>query len=171
MLNLVFGIPQSTTRGASKEKYTDKAVLTMLLDKGKKTAKKFEFNKLASELLGLGDESSVSISFSEGNIFIVNSTSVEGVPGYTVTKNAPKSFSNSKMYDYITTFLGLSNDVDNEFELTAFNDQMYNNAPICKVTLMSNQDVEEVVEVQEDTETQSVEETSIYGSISEVANV
>jgi hypothetical protein len=156
MIELKFGVP-TKARSTKEEKYPNTAVITMLEHKGKGTAKKFELNKKASEILGVNeDEASVAISFMEGKVYMVKANGSEE-ESYKLTKNSPKSFSNSKVYDYFHKFLNLNTSQDNEFLVTEVSDSSYGEGKIYELSSMftennqeeSTEEVEQLPEVQE----------------------
>lgn len=134
MIELKFGVP-TQARAKKEEKYPNEAVVTMLEWKGKGTAKKFEFNKKAEELLGFTEDSAVAISFMEGKIYLVKATGEEEET-YKLTKNSPRSFSNSKVYEYFQKFKNLDVSKDNEFLLKT-GEAMYGDCPVCELTEIS----------------------------------
>jgi hypothetical protein len=157
-MNLDFGVPLQRTK--KEEKYPDKAVITMLAYQGKGTSRKFEFNTKACELLNLTSEESneVALSFTEGKIFVVNATGKD-IDSYKMTKSSPKSFSNSRAYDYVAKFLGdLDVSIEREFNVNPVGDgAAYNDAPICRMEMIEeekilDQIVEESIQQSENNE-------------------
>jgi hypothetical protein len=130
MIELKFGVP-TQARAKKEEKFPENAVVTMLEWKGKGTAKKFEFNKKAEELLGFEEESSIAISFMEGNIYLVKAMGTED-ESYKLTKGSPRSFSNARVYEYFEKFKTLDVSKDNEFELVV-GEAMYGDSPVCEL--------------------------------------
>jgi hypothetical protein len=121
MLELKFGLPKQ--RQGKVEKYPDTPVITMQEYKGKGYSKKFEFNAKAQELLNLNDdECYVAIDYTNKCIVKVNGDEPTAL---RLTKNSPKSFSNSKVYDYFIKNYELNAEVENELFLTSAN-QDYN---------------------------------------------
>lgn len=126
MIELKFGVP-TKTRAKREEKYPNTPVVVMHAWGGKGTSKKFELNAKASEVLGViedGDHA-LAISFSEGKIYVVKASGSEDET-YKLTKGTPRSFSNSRVYDYFQKFLSLDNTNDNEFVLDRVPDTDYN---------------------------------------------
>ena len=155
----MFGKPDERTRKV--EKY-DFAVLTMEKFHGKGTARKFVFNKAATALLGLGEESSVGFVFQEGNTYLANTTGINAKESYNVTKGSPKSFSNSKIFDYVAKKFNVEELVrleDVEYTLTTVNDTEYNGYPVLAVNRLTETEATEEV-VEEETTVEDVQETT-----------
>lgn len=122
-----FGVPSQRRKGKA-EKFPGKPVLTLGIDGGVGTSRKMFLNKAAVERLGLPDEGAV-IAFT----FDMNETKTEcigvnicnannaNIPDYAkirVTKNNPRSISEKKTYEYISTkAFQLDNSVENHFQL------------------------------------------------------
>lgn len=116
-MNIEFGVPSQ--RSKKEEKYPAQVVLTVLAVAEKKgSSKKIAFNKAAIRELGFSDSSKVSVSFAGERIFVVNTTDLDLSESYGITKGSPRTFSNSKVYGYISKVKNLDNSVDNDFELT-----------------------------------------------------
>lgn len=116
-----FGVPNQ--RRVRVEKYPDKPVMTLLGydDTKKGSGRKVEFNKKATELLGLPENNAtVAFSFTDDGIFVANG-SQSGIPddyGLRITKTVPRSFSNKSHYEYIVKVFELDTDIDNEFSIS-----------------------------------------------------
>ena len=126
-------------RQRKTEKY-DYAVLTMAALAKPGAGRKFTFNKAAQELLDLQGEDRVSFGFSNDRT-IVAIRKAEGDAGFKLTKTC--TFSDKKIFEFISKTLELSNDVENEFKILD-RDGYY------KLELMSNDisndEIEEVIE-------------------------
>ncbi len=126
-------------RQRKTEKY-DYAVLTMAALAKPGAGRKFTFNKAAQELLDLQGEDKVSFGFSNDRT-IVAIRKAEGDAGFKLTKTC--TFSDKKIFEFISKTLELSNDVENEFKILD-RDGYY------KLELMSNDisndEIEEVIE-------------------------
>lgn len=117
MSDLEWGVP--TQRKAKTEKF-DTPVLTMSKLEGKGTGRKFTFNKAAIEALGIDPETdqTAMIGFGKGEnnkeifVKVING---ENDAGYRLTKTA--TFSNKRVFEYITDLRELSNDQENELHL------------------------------------------------------
>lgn len=111
-----FGIPKKHVK--KEEKYKNIGVITLKAVEKEGGSRRIEFNKKALELLNieLGLNSKFSLSFSNGEIYIVN-TSTTNVAGLTLGKVTP-AVSNKKYYDYIRkTINGLDDDNSVDLEL------------------------------------------------------
>lgn len=101
-------------RQRKTEKY-DYAVLTMAALAKSGAGRKFTFNKAAQELLDLRGEDRVSFGFNSDRT-IVAIRKAEGDNGFKLTKTC--TFSDKKIFEFISKILGLSNDVENEFKIS-----------------------------------------------------
>ena len=118
-----FGVPSQRVK--KEEAFPSNAILTVGIDGGKGTSRTMSFNKIASEMLGLGDKSKVAFSFDPaGEVFIVNTdTVIAAAPnGIRVTKGIPRKVSCKKTYNYLVKSHHLDTDVENHYELIASDD-------------------------------------------------
>ena len=160
MSTVNWGVPNQRTRHV--EKYPDTPVMTMKVYTGEKgTSRGYVLNKKAIEALGYTGEGEerISFSFDERNITIGNTTNMEGIPSYRVTKKG--NLSDKKTFDFISKLLSLDNTIENEFSIE-INGKEEGSPITASVTLMndSNQNespAETVDENQVDLE-ESIEE-------------
>lgn len=132
MSNIVFGVPNTRTK--KEEKYPGLAVVTLKATQ-KGHAKKFEFNTQSSDDMMFHDDSKVSVSFIDGEIFLVNTTECDDiVEKYKLTKGTPKSFSNSKVYSHAVKMLDLNESIDNEFVISVMEDADFEGNSLFKMT-------------------------------------
>lgn len=161
MIELKFGVP-TQKRTKKEEKYPNLAVITMHAWGGKGTSKKFELNPKASIALGVEEDGdhAVAVSFAEGNIYIVKATGEED-ENYKLTKGTPRSFSNSRVYDYFQKFLSLDNTKDNEFILEQVEGADYNGGGvfILNKVVEGSATEESVAEILENNDPQQEEES------------
>ncbi len=126
-------------RQRKTEKY-DYPVMTMAALAKPGAGRKFSFNKAAQELLNVKGEDRISFGFSNDRT-IVAIRKAEGDTGFKLTKTC--TFSDKKIFEFISKTLELSNDVENEFKILD-RDGYY------KLELMSNDisndEIEEVIE-------------------------
>lgn len=115
---ITFGLAQS--REKKTEKY-DFPVLTMGIDKGEGTSRKFYFNKAAVDQLGLTDTSTVCFAKTANGIAIVNCSALDValVPERIrrEIKKTDMSISTRPDYDKVTKMFGLDTTAENEFKL------------------------------------------------------
>ena len=122
MSNLEWGVP--TQRKRKTEKFNTPVITMARLEKSG-AGRKFTFNKAAQEVFGIDAETeqSVMVGFEKGEdkkgifIKVVNG---ENDLGYKLTKSA--TFSNKKVFEFITDLRDLSNDVENELHLVESED-------------------------------------------------
>lgn len=105
-------VPSQRQRKTEKYNYP---VLTMAALAKPGAGRKFTFNKAAQELLDLRGEDRVSFGFSADRT-IVAIRKAEGDAGFKLTKTC--TFSDKKIFEFISKTLGLSNDVENEFKIS-----------------------------------------------------
>lgn len=137
MSNLEWGVP--TQRKKKVEKF-DTPVVTMAQLEGKGTGRKFSFNKAAQEKLGIDAEveQTVMVGFEKGEdkkgifIKIVNG---ENENGYRLTKSG--TFSNKKVFEFITDLRELSNEVENELHLV--DSEVAEVMEVSKITMSSDE--------------------------------
>ena len=149
-------------RQRKTEKY-DYPVLTMAALAKPGAGRKFTFNKAAQELLDIQGEDRVSFGFNSDRT-IVAIRKAEGDAGFKLTKTC--TFSDKKIFEFISKTLELSNDVENEFKINSEIPNVYTLIRILEETSVeeaySNEEAEEmkVVVASEKTETShSVEVT------------
>lgn len=102
-------------RQRKTEKY-DYPVMTMAALAKPGAGRKFSFNKAAQELLNVEGEDRVSFGFSNDRT-IVAIRKAEGDTGFKLTKTC--TFSDKKIFEFISKTLELSNDVENEFKINS----------------------------------------------------
>lgn len=117
MSNLDWGVP--TQRKRKTEKF-DTPVITMARLEKTGAGRKFSFNKAAQEAFGIDSEveQTVMVGFEKGegkNGIFVKVVNGENDLGYKLTKSA--TFSNKKVFEFITNLRDLINDVENELHL------------------------------------------------------
>lgn len=120
MENVVWGaVPAQRTR--KQEKYSTPVVTMSAIDKPG-AGRKFSFNKAAQALLGIEGEDRVSFGFVDNGkrIFI---RKVKGDEGFQLTKTC--TLSDKRTYEFIAKTLGLSSEVENEFNLAMVEGQNY----------------------------------------------
>lgn len=145
-----FGIPKQRVR--KEEFHSNQPVMRMTVAGDKGTARKFMFNSLASEMLGLNDEvegnHQVSLSFDNG-LYIANTTGTD-VEQYKITLGKPHSFSNKKLHDYIMkTVEGLNTEDTNDF-LLANAPNVESSLNVLSLTLLqSGEEYTEVIGINE----------------------
>jgi hypothetical protein len=100
-------------RQRKTEKY-DYPVMTMAELSKPGAGRKFTFNKASQELLNIQGEDRVSFGFSIDRT-IVAIRKAEGDTGFKLTKTC--TFSDKKIFEFISKTLELSNDVENEFKI------------------------------------------------------
>ena len=149
-------------RQRKTEKY-DYPVVTMASLSKPGAGRKFSFNKAAQELLNIQGEDRVSFGFNSDRT-IVAIRKAEGDAGFKLTKTC--TFSDKKIFEFISKTLELSNDVENEFKINSEIPNVYTLVRILEETSVeeaySNEEAEEmkVVVASEKTETShSVEVT------------
>lgn len=149
-------------RQRKTEKY-DYPVVTMAALSKPGAGRKFTFNKAAQELLDIQGEDRVSFGFNSDRT-IVAIRKAEGDAGFKLTKTC--TFSDKKIFEFISKTLELSNDVENEFKINSEIPNVYTLVRILEETSVeeaySNEEAEEmkVVVASEKTETShSVEVT------------
>jgi hypothetical protein len=129
-------------RQRKTEKY-DYPVMTMAALAKPGAGRKFSFNKAAQELLNIEGEDKVSFGFNNDRT-IVAIRKAEGDTGFKLTKTC--TFSDKKIFEFISKTLELSNDVENEFKILDTNGYY-------KLELMSNaishDQLEEAIESKE----------------------
>ena len=129
-------------RQRKTEKY-DYPVMTMAALAKPGAGRKFSFNKAAQELLNIEGEDRVSFGFSNDRT-IVAIRKAEKDSGFKLTKTC--TFSDKKIFEFISKTLELSNDVENEFKILDTNGYY-------KLELMSNaishDQLEEAIESKE----------------------
>lgn len=114
-------------RQRKTEKY-DYPVMTMAALAKAGAGRKFSFNKAAQELLSVEGEDRVSFGFNNTRT-IVAIRKAEEDAGFKLTKTC--TFSDKKIFEFISKTLELSNDVENEFKILDSNGYY-------KLELMSN---------------------------------
>lgn len=158
MSDLEWGVP--TQRKAKTEKF-DTPVLTMCKLEGKGTGRKFTFNKAAIEALGIDPETdqTAMIGFGKGEnnkeifVKVING---ENDAGYRLTKTA--TFSNKRVFEYITDLRELSNDQENELhlvesevsgalEVASINSRLIESSTTQEVSEYGPEEIEETQEV------------------------
>ena len=102
-------------RQRKTEKY-DYPVMTMAALAKPGAGRKFSFNKAAQELLNIEGEDKVSFGFNNDRT-IVAIRKAEGDTGFKLTKTC--TFSDKKIFEFISKTLELSNDVENEFKINS----------------------------------------------------
>lgn len=120
MNDLTFGVPKRTR--LSKDFNGGIPSMRVEKDKGPGSAKKISLNKAAYDLLAIeGVLEHVAVSFGEekGDLRIVNSTNIEIAAKLSVTKGLPHSFSHSKTYAFMISFLSIDSNEDTVFEFKA----------------------------------------------------
>ena len=129
-------------RQRKTEKY-DYPVMTMAALAKPGAGRKFSFNKAAQELLNIEGEDKVSFGFNNDRT-IVAIRKAEKDSGFKLTKTC--TFSDKKIFEFISKTLELSNDVENEFKILDTNGYY-------KLELMSNaishDQLEEAIESKE----------------------
>jgi len=100
-------------RQRKTEKY-DYPVMTMAALAKPGAGRKFSFNKSAQELLSVEGEDRVSFGFNADRT-VVAIRKAEGDAGFKLTKTC--TFSDKKIFEFISKTLELSNDVENEFKI------------------------------------------------------
>jgi hypothetical protein len=162
-MEISFGIPgrKSVTR---VEKYPDTPVMVMYPKPDKKGGYKFELNLKAIEFLGLELNGEENISF--GFTPKPRTAVYIGTPstGSRVTKSG--TFSDSKMYSYIETYLGLDSSIVNEFEIVI--DPAVTNA--FRLELIKNT-VQQLDELSTESEIDSLTQTEVEEATSLVDEV
>jgi len=99
-MELKFGVPNLRNKKEVKEeKYSTTGVLTFL-PTAEKLGRKMELNTFAKELLNLTDTNNqISFSFTGNDIYIVNTSGLEGVSGLKINKS--NTFTDKKQYEFI----------------------------------------------------------------------
>ena len=100
-------------RQRKTEKY-DYAVMTMAALAKSGAGRKFSFNKAAQELLNLQGEDRISFGFNASRTVIAIRKAEEDT-GFKLTKTC--TFSDKKIFEFISKTLELSNDLENEFKI------------------------------------------------------
>ena len=100
-------------RQRKTEKY-DYPVMTMAALAKAGAGRKFSFNKAAQDLLDIQGEDRVSFGFNNTRT-IVAIRKAEEDAGFKLTKTC--TFSDKKIFEFISKTLELSNDVENEFKI------------------------------------------------------
>lgn len=101
-------------RQRKTEKY-DYPVMTMAALTKPGAGRKFTFNKASQEVLNIQGEDRVSFGFSSDRT-IVAIRKAEKDAGFKLTKTC--TFSDKKIFEFISKTLELSNDVENEFKIS-----------------------------------------------------
>jgi len=105
-------------RQRKTEKY-DYAVMTMAALAKPGAGRKFSFNKAAQELLNLQGEDRISFGFNADRTVIAIRKAEEDT-GFKLTKTC--TFSDKKIFEFISKTLELSNDTENEFKIASKED-------------------------------------------------
>jgi|AntRauTorckE6833_2_1112554.scaffolds.fasta_scaffold08634_3 hypothetical protein len=158
MSDLTWGVP--TQRKKKTEKFNT-PVLAMSKLEGKGSGRKFSFNKAAQEALGIDseEEQSVMIGFPKGednNTVFVKVVNGEVETGYKLTKSA--TFSNKKIFEFITNRKELSNDVENELHLED-NDKVAEAFEITTITTENDEVESEDSQMTQEENTEAAENT------------
>ena len=117
---LVYGIP--TLRSKKEEKYPTTAILTMLAEGEKGTAKKLDINTYAVEQLEFKldgkDTANFAFNMEDGKkvVYFANTSNIENPTNINVTKQA--TFSNKKMYEYLAKVFELDTTQVNELVIS-----------------------------------------------------
>jgi hypothetical protein len=130
-------------RQRKTEKY-DYAVMTMAALAKSGAGRKFSFNKAAQELLNLQGEDRISFGFNASRTVIAIRKAEEDT-GFKLTKTC--TFSDKKIFEFISKTLELSNDLENEFKILD-RDGFYKLELIGNA--ISNDEVEEVLESEQE---------------------
>lgn len=130
-------------RQRKTEKY-DYAVMTMAALAKSGAGRKFSFNKAAQELLNLQGEDRISFGFNADRTVIAIRKAEEDT-GFKLTKTC--TFSDKKIFEFISKTLELSNDLENEFKILD-RDGFYKLELIGNA--ISNDEVEEVLESEQE---------------------
>ena len=101
-------------RQRKTEKYTY-PVMTMAALSKPGAGRKFSFNKAAQELLNVSGEDRIAFGFNTSRT-IVAIRKEDGDAGFKLTKTC--TFSDKKIFEFISKTLGLSNDAENEFKIS-----------------------------------------------------
>lgn len=129
-------------RQRKTEKY-DYPVMTMAALAKPGAGRKFTFNKAAQGLLDIQGEDRVSFGFNNTRT-IVAIRKAEEDTGFKLTKTC--TFSDKKIFEFISKTLELSNDVENEFKILDSNGyyklELMSNA-------ISNDELEEVLDAEQ----------------------
>ena len=105
-------VPSQRQRKTEKYNYP---VVTMAALSKPGAGRKFTFNKSAQELLNIQGEDRVSFGFNADRTIVAIRKS-EKDTGFKLTKTC--TFSDKKMFEFISKTLGLSNDLENEFKIS-----------------------------------------------------
>lgn len=137
MENVVWDVVP-TQRTRKVEKYST-PVLTMIALKEEGQGRKFIFNKAAQTHLGIEGEDKISLGFVQDStdILITKSNSDSG---YKLTKTC--TFSDKKVFDFISKRLLLDNSVENEFNIVTVEGKNYSKLELRTST---NSTTEEVI--------------------------
>lgn len=136
-------------RQRKTEKY-DYPVMTMAALAKAGAGRKFSFNKAAQELLDIQGEDRVSFGFNNTRTIVAIRKAKEDA-GFKLTKTC--TFSDKKIFEFISKTLELSNDVENEFKILDSNGYY-------KLELLSNAiSNDEVEETEQETEQEVVADT------------
>jgi len=134
-------VPSQRQRKTEKYNYP---VMTMAALSKPGAGRKFSFNKAAQDLMNIEGEDRISFGFSADRT-IIAIRKAEGDTGFKLTKTC--TFSDKKIFEFISKTLELSNDAENEFKILD-GDGFY------KLELMenaiSNDEVEEVLEAEQE---------------------
>lgn len=148
MSNLEWGVP--TQRKRKTEKFNTPVVTMARLEKSG-AGRKFTFNKAAQEAFGIDAETeqSVMVGFEKGegkNGIFIKVVNGENDLGYKLTKSA--TFSNKKVFEFITDLRELSNDVENELHLVESKD-VAEALEVSKITTEADEVEEEMPNAEE----------------------
>lgn len=166
-----FGVQPKRDSSRKEEKYPDRAIITMGINQGKGTARKFYISKKASELLnfsGTGDEVVAFAIDEHNNIHLANLTDAtsEEVKREATTFRVTKTFtfSDVKSYKHLKITLKLNDSVENYFELGEVD--FYEGIRVAPLTLVREEPVEAVVKDSSspDFERELMEESRMEGS-------
>jgi len=120
MDNLTFGIPKKMKKTQEWNFMSDVAAIKISADRGHRKPKNIYLNQLAHDMLFSGVETGkkigVNFDLPTKSIRFANVEGL-GVEFSKVTKNAPYKFSDSKIYDYVISFLELGSSIDNFYIL------------------------------------------------------
>jgi len=105
-------VPSQRQRKTEKYNYP---VMTMAALTKPGAGRKFSFNKAAQELMDIKGEDRISFGFNADRT-IVAVRKAEGDAGFKLTKTC--TLSDKKTFEFISKSLKLSNDIENEFQIS-----------------------------------------------------
>ena len=169
MDNLQFGIPKKAKKTKEWNFMPEVAAIKIAADRGAGKPKKVYLNELAHEMLfsGVTDHKKLGVSF-DLETGVVRFANAEGmnIEYNRVTKNPSYKFSDSKMYNFLTSFLKLDTSIDNFYILVA-DSFHFPCGTLTSTVNMTSEPVTEEVAIESNSEPISVHEPQAQTPVEE----